>query len=1105
MPGATEASQVIPAGGVDGNPQEAARFLSAIFQPSDLILFRPVESWTADGRQFSRAIWKSIVYKRIGVSVPPPPEAPPNSPPIWRTLPQPAIASAIAPLFVISASEYANIYFGVAPRFGPSGAYDFVWQIRKINALWCDVDDVTPAEVADRCRRASPTIPLPTAAVATGGGVHLYWLLDEPFRIEAPDPPAVHREHSAPDAAGKRITRKWFTDPATNEKTYLSNATRPDLHPQAIYLQDILSGLASAIGGDHVSDLSRILRLPGSLNRKDERNGCPPRQTAIVRLDPSCRYPISAFSSFADASPAARDRHHTSHIILPPRRPPARLKSSDNDRLTALINECAAAEVSTRSEVDFHLCCEAVERGWDKQHVWQLAAAVGKFAERGEDYFNRTWDKAENHTREKIFQATRKELQRRANKESGDTAGDTTGDTTTDTARDHSEQDDTQQDQATQPAAALAPTLPTADLHRERLLLDRLQLDVLSIVGSVGVKLFSRFNRRVTSIADISRLTEDHLTLIAGKPATDWLAIDAESADAGKYTLRDIQRAIAIIASYVGYTGDKTKGIGCWRLIDEGRQPQSAIIIVGTNEAAIWNGKYSLHNHPKCGGLLLNFEQHEDFRWIDLSALGNLISAAADPAFIASTLDEAVSLFALWKWKGRMCPPAMVGLVLATFVQTLWEWRPQVNITGASKSGKSVLFSMLSDIFHGLAHLTLDATAAGVRDFIGDSAAIILHDEFDARTDKKHSRQTEIMEMIRASGRGGGSLRSSSSRKAYSSRLSHIFWMSGIDFGSDDEADRNRVVAFELLQPADEIIPPSMHDLRDLGKRLLAIAIRHAIQASNVASTLLRLWSEYARSPQATPEAKRLDSRVIQSYSVPAAMLAVCKGYDPLTTLRDIVLGSVVEEQTIAKDHETMVGDILAAKVMDLPDHPNVSQLVAKMLENWEVVGGHVTYTGDASTEAVLASNGVGLAAYTEDDVQWIKANHSDGSPESAAAVDAICSRGCLLLAYKSISAHLSRGNKAFAAGRSIEQVIGRAPLARRSRRRVGKMNTYVISLPLLWLYDEFIFSSEGAEEENENSFGGRDGESDDGRAVNFRKIRFSECVKQIKRKGIGG
>lgn len=1107
--------------GPPGSPEAAAHFLAALFAPSDLFVIKPIESWLdpTTGRQHTRSLFRSFAYRRGGTSAPDIAPDGTSRGTLWTPTPAPQLAASLAPLFALSAAEHANLYHGVCPRFGPGGHYERAWQIRRVNCLWCDIDHITPEETAARIKAAAsaasnsslPPLPPPSIAVNSGNGMHLYWLLDDVYLIDdCPDPTPIHTEWvttasatSANGPSGGRRKLEYFTDDH-GDKTLLTAATRPPLSPKAAALQDILSGIAHYLSADHVFDLSRILRLPGSYNRKDERNGKPHILATTVRLQPDTRYPLSAFAPFATLSPEAHDRPRIASIRL--KTPLPRLRQTDTDRLSTLINECAAAEVSTRSEVDFHLCCEAVERGWPKASVWELAQSVGKFAERGEPYFDRTWEKAESHTRQKIFDEMRKELQRRKTKEEERKNAEPAS--TEDAAAGDAADDATPEESA---PALDAPAADPAALSRERTLLDRLQLDVLSIHNTIGVKLFSRFNRRVSVVPDISRVTDDHLTMIAGKPATEWLAASTEDADAGKYTLKDVQRALAIVASYVGYTGDKTKGVGCWKLESRNRPP--SVVVVGNNEAAIYApppssngsthpspaaGTYALHNHPRCGDLLLNFEQHEDRPWIDLRKLGSLIQQAADPAFTSATLDEAVSLFCLWKWKGKTCPPAMVGLVLATFVQTIWEWRPQVNITGASKSGKSVLFGALADIFHGLAHLTLDATAAGVRDFIGDSATIILHDEFDARTERKHGRQTEILEMIRASGMGGGSLRSSSSRKAHSSRLNHIFWMSGIDFGSDDEADRNRVIAFELLRPSAEIVPPSMHDLRELGQRLLAIAVRHAIPAAALAPSLLRQWAEYARSPQATTTERRVDSRVIQSYAVPAAMLAVCKGYVPLNILRELVMGSIPEEPSIAKDHEMMLSDILAAKVMDLPDHPTVSQLIDKVLTTWAIDGSGRIDGGDSATEAILESNGIAVAKYTPGDVERLVKAHTDKSDGSVAAVNEIAGRGCLAVSHKAVVSHLFRNNRG-ATGRSVDQILLRAPLAVRSQRKIGGANARCVLVPLLWLYDEFLFSWEGGDSSEENGKANEGAAYSAERAANFQGILFSEAVKSVK------
>ena len=62
-----------------------------------------------------------------------------------------------------------------------------------------------------------------------------------------------------------------------------------------------MAGVAKACGGDHTTDLSRLLRIPGTMNRKDERNGRVPVPTALVECEPTRRYALATFEPFDNA------------------------------------------------------------------------------------------------------------------------------------------------------------------------------------------------------------------------------------------------------------------------------------------------------------------------------------------------------------------------------------------------------------------------------------------------------------------------------------------------------------------------------------------------------------------------------------------------------------------------------------------------------------------------------------------------------------------------------------------------------------------------------------------------------------------------------------
>ena len=115
-----------------------------------------------------------------------------------------------------------SLYFAVALRNGGATKE----HITQIPAVWCDCDfkDIS----AEKLRKKVREFPFkPSAIVHSGGGVHLYWILKEP--AEKSDIPTI---------------------------------------------ENINKRIMSVLGGDPKAvDASRILRIPGTVNRKPERNG----------------------------------------------------------------------------------------------------------------------------------------------------------------------------------------------------------------------------------------------------------------------------------------------------------------------------------------------------------------------------------------------------------------------------------------------------------------------------------------------------------------------------------------------------------------------------------------------------------------------------------------------------------------------------------------------------------------------------------------------------------------------------------------------------------------------------------------------------------------
>src|SRR5690606_6735036 len=167
--------------------------------------------------------------------------------------------------------------------------------------------------------------------------------------------------------------------------------SRPPLSAKAQLVQDVVQGMAARIGGDHTHDLARLLRLPGTMNRKDQRNGREPVPCEI-RSQADERYAFETFERFAEFSEAKQQREQIAQVRL---REPRKMSPTRRNKFNDFLNRCALTPVGERSEADFALCCHAVEQGIGRADVWTQVSSVGKFAERGEEYFEQTWSKAQ--------------------------------------------------------------------------------------------------------------------------------------------------------------------------------------------------------------------------------------------------------------------------------------------------------------------------------------------------------------------------------------------------------------------------------------------------------------------------------------------------------------------------------------------------------------------------------------------------------------------------------------------------------------------------------------------------------------------------------------
>jgi hypothetical protein len=223
----------------------------------------------------------------------------------------------------------ANLFFGVNPRQNASGVKDAVDHTR---CVWVDLDRVSHDQAAGRWQ---PILPDPSIVVNSGSGIHLYWLLDH--------------DHAVKDTKAR-----------TNFETSLKR-------------------LYQDLGADSVQDVSRLLRLPGFLNRKRRPVPC-----ALLSCDSKRRYSLSTFARWTEAAEPAEPSSLSRHSFP---------KRSDGSRIRGQLR-CLDREVEDRSRRDFGVVARLIELGLSRDEIWQLVQDKSKFATHGEVYFQVTFDNA---------------------------------------------------------------------------------------------------------------------------------------------------------------------------------------------------------------------------------------------------------------------------------------------------------------------------------------------------------------------------------------------------------------------------------------------------------------------------------------------------------------------------------------------------------------------------------------------------------------------------------------------------------------------------------------------------------------------------------------
>ena len=439
-------------------------------------------------------------------------------------------------------------------------------------------------------------------------------------------------------------------------------------------------------------------------------------------------------------------------------------------------------------------------------------------------------------------------------------------------------------------------------------ILDQLGITILGEDDDECIFAFCSFTMKRIHWPNVAGIKYESILQQCGSAALELVANPGDQdSDDGKIEMKEVRSAIAIKASKTRSQIENLKGKGLWPGVSENGMPNDTVVVVAACEAACFNGKMRRVAAPKVEGLILDFTSIDPPWYGSFEHLENLVERAKnDRQWARDRVSEMNAILSKWKWRSQDSPSIIGGLILTTWVQTFYSWRPYVAITGRSNSGKTSLFELLQNIFQdkALCVYTTNSTEAGLRQRIGSGSPPTLLDEFE-----RNDRTTKILEALRASSRTGVSLRGSSNHKHQSFSYNVQPWMTAVNLGIEDEADKNRVILGEVLDPEGVSTltnMPTPLESRKLGLELCAVAIANVFDA-------LKQFERLSRLPPPTKEVSR---RLVESYAVPTSMISAVFGFSDSAAdeFQNTLMVDVDVDNYNESDEEAILSHILGAK-----------------------------------------------------------------------------------------------------------------------------------------------------------------------------------------------
>jgi pyruvate/2-oxoglutarate dehydrogenase complex dihydrolipoamide acyltransferase (E2) component len=377
-------------------------------------------------------------------------------------------------------------------------------------------------------------------------------------------------------------------------------------------------------------------------------------------------------------------------------------------------------------------------------------------------------------------------------------------------------------------------------------------------------------------------------------PIPDLKGPDGQCVDQAQF--EDLRRSMAVKAGAVKLGELERVGNGIW-------PAGTCLLLVGDTVIMLnADGTTRVIGTPVDGGCFI--ERDGNRKTLPVS---KLLAATEpyDPKVVRCKTLAAYKLLAQWNLKCKTDAWLVLALALATMMQAVWLWRPQVWITGPTNAAKTLLMKFLLRLMGGTAkRMEGRCSEAGIRQDVGVHSEQLLIDEFD--TNEPHHR-VNILELLRSAGPKGVVIKGTPGHVPVRFRVVLMAWIASIEVPLERAADANRFIVLELDELKQHIEAPQAAGVEELGFELMAALLKVAPRARELEAKL---------GAVAMPG---VQGRIVQNFAVPSAVLGALWGLNDRNAeklLRHFVgqhaTNEIVPRQS---DEEQLMNAILSSQV----------------------------------------------------------------------------------------------------------------------------------------------------------------------------------------------